>query len=311
MSDEEKTSKLSEFDFEGDNVSKDPVVESDMMQGLSVDKDKKIQMAVGAVFLIIILFYFTKGSSSDEDRVANEASSVSAIEATNSVEEKLPPLVTDDKEIKAPQSADASSALEQGHGSDSAPQYPVQKTPDDGGFDHKEHAVVDDESWDDLEKEILAQSQSQNEFQTDIEKLVAENNKLNEGLDKNLEKTQQIDNKMQDFGNQLDSLKRTIDNFEKQFDKLHSQIDSIEKKLTAQAAEFFNQTDLEEKVGNVSKVPYSLYAVIPGRAWLKAEDNTIISVVEGQTVEHVGKVSTIDSRIGAVTFDNGKVLRQS
>ena len=56
---------------------------------------------------------------------------------------------------------------------------------------------------------------------------------------------------------------------------------------------------------------YTLHAVVAGRAWLKANDNTTISVTEGDTISGLGRVKEINPTPGSesVIFTSGAVIR--
>lgn len=54
---------------------------------------------------------------------------------------------------------------------------------------------------------------------------------------------------------------------------------------------------------------YTVYAIIPGRAWLRSHDGKTITVSEGDTIKEYGKVLKIDAGEGIVVTSSGIMLR--
>lgn len=53
------------------------------------------------------------------------------------------------------------------------------------------------------------------------------------------------------------------------------------------------------------KVAYNVQAIIPGRAWLKAENGETVTVAEGDVIRNVGRVTKIDPYDGVVEINTG------
>ena len=53
------------------------------------------------------------------------------------------------------------------------------------------------------------------------------------------------------------------------------------------------------------KIPYSVQAIIPGRAWLRSDNGETITVAEGDMVKGVGRVTKIDPYDGIVEINTG------
>jgi hypothetical protein len=53
------------------------------------------------------------------------------------------------------------------------------------------------------------------------------------------------------------------------------------------------------------KLPYSVQAIIPGRAWLRGDNGDTLTVTEGDTIKDVGQVSKIDPYNGIVEIKVG------
>lgn len=57
------------------------------------------------------------------------------------------------------------------------------------------------------------------------------------------------------------------------------------------------------------EVPYTVHAVIPGRAWLKTPKGQIITVTEGEVIGNYGKVLVIDAANAVVLTNSGVTFR--
>lgn len=323
MSDDNK--KLSEFDFDGDSQVNEKVIDHTMMNASAGSQGPLLSKGITAALIIVGAgYYFMKpASSSDvsvEQKNVQEMVKTIAVADENSASNLEEGQMASDMQHKLALKKDTVAAEEvvmsdkdimnkNGMTKPSVNTNSSSSMASHSGM-NKSTALVDDQRWKDLEKEILAQSESQSKVQDEISSLVDKNKMLVNNLDRNLQQTQKIDSELQSFTQSIDKLTRKLASFDKKFDNLNRQISSIESKLTAQAAEFFSQTDLARETDDSTRTDYSLYAVIPGRAWLKGSDNSIISVVEGQSVGKLGTVSTIDPRLAAVTFNNGTILRQ-
>jgi hypothetical protein len=71
-------------------------------------------------------------------------------------------------------------------------------------------------------------------------------------------------------------------------------------------------TGLAQDMDNIPAVissKYVVHAIIPGRAWLRDQQQKIFSITEGQELEGYGKVLTIDPKLGTVILSSGQVLR--
>ena len=54
-----------------------------------------------------------------------------------------------------------------------------------------------------------------------------------------------------------------------------------------------------------AKIAYNVQAIIPGRAWLKADNGEMITVAEGDVIKNVGRVIRIDPYDGVVEINTG------
>jgi intracellular multiplication protein IcmG len=58
-------------------------------------------------------------------------------------------------------------------------------------------------------------------------------------------------------------------------------------------------------VGPAPHIPYSVQAIIPGRAWLRAPNGETLTVAEGDMIKSVGRVTKIDPYDGIVEINTG------
>lgn len=58
-----------------------------------------------------------------------------------------------------------------------------------------------------------------------------------------------------------------------------------------------------EQAGPPPRVPYSVQAIIPGRAWLRANNGDTVTVAEGDEIKGVGRVTKIDPYDGVVELN--------
>lgn len=105
-------------------------------------------------------------------------------------------------------------------------------------------------------------------------------------------------NKMQ---NDLAALNASVQELSNQFKAFHEerekrQTKAVSKKHASPKAESANPT-------------LSVYAIIPGRAWLRSGNGKTITVTEGDSVGEYGKVLKIDAGNGVVVTSSGVSLR--
>ena len=55
-----------------------------------------------------------------------------------------------------------------------------------------------------------------------------------------------------------------------------------------------------EQAGPPPRIPYTVQAIIPGRAWLRAKNGDTVTVAEGDDIKGIGRVTKIDPYDGVV-----------
>lgn len=61
----------------------------------------------------------------------------------------------------------------------------------------------------------------------------------------------------------------------------------------------------DQSSANALKLPYSVQAIIPGRAWLRSDNGDTLTVAEGDVIKDVGQVTKIDPYDGVVEIKVG------
>lgn len=58
-----------------------------------------------------------------------------------------------------------------------------------------------------------------------------------------------------------------------------------------------------EQTAPLPRIPYSVQAIIPGRAWLRANNGDTLTVAEGESIKGIGRVTKIDPYDGVVEIN--------
>lgn len=114
---------------------------------------------------------------------------------------------------------------------------------------------------------------------------------------------------------QVQQLGSRIDNLE---NKLNQLIDMLQKSQTpppvpvttgnpfpAYNSDAIQQAQAQQQVVPPVRLPYSVQAIIPGRAWLKSDSGDTITVAEGDSIRELGRIIKIDPYDGVVVINTG------
>lgn len=121
---------------------------------------------------------------------------------------------------------------------------------------------------------------------------------------------------------QVDSLRSTMSDLQIAIQNLNTSLNDISSQLQQQNAMIANQETLlkalqppPKKVAVVKKrtmvrrMNYYIDAIIPGRAWLKREDGTTLTVSAGDRIPgYEGVVSTVEPQAGQVILTSGQII---
>ncbi len=125
--------------------------------------------------------------------------------------------------------------------------------------------------------------------------------------------------KMSEFEMQSNLVRGKMDEMAKRVNRIESSLNQITQ-LLQQGAPQANktQTAAMENVpalptrSAIPRVTYTVQAIIPGRAWLKADSGDTVTVAEGDTLRDYGRITKIDPYDGVVEIDTGnKVIALS
>ncbi len=126
-----------------------------------------------------------------------------------------------------------------------------------------------------------------------------------------------------ELNTQLSTLSSTMNDMTSKVAVLNQMIVNLNEKIDTQSSQLLSMQ--KKKVENVrsrtfaspskqhatSVVRYYLQAVIPGRAWLVAENGTTLTVREGSTLVGYGFIRSIDTKQGRVFTSSGKTIKFS
>lgn len=103
---------------------------------------------------------------------------------------------------------------------------------------------------------------------------------------------------------------------EEEVQKLNASVTSIEARMNqlvqlmvkqqADAQQTKEESPVQSASPAAPKLPYTVQAIIPGRAWLRADNGDTLTVTEGDTIKDVGKVTKIDPYDGVIEINTGR-----
>jgi len=149
---------------------------------------------------------------------------------------------------------------------------------------------------------VTAQS---SEVSAKLMKLQEVNDRLTETV-----REQQVDTQMRllSLEQKLASVSSGIDELDQTIQALSDQVQQSKNLQSALLAAQKSQKISKNKQMQQMK-QYFVQAVIPGRAWLRGADGSVLTVTVGDMVPGYGQVSTIDAYNGMVTMSSGIQIR--
>ncbi len=127
---------------------------------------------------------------------------------------------------------------------------------------------------------------------------------------------QNLNSSVSTMGGQLNSLSSNLDAMMTQVKQLNATMSTLNDRIAEQADQLHSlqqqravakQQKLKHKSKALSTV-YALQAVIPGRAWLIADNGSNLTVREGTLIDGYGVVKLIDAQRGRVVTSSGRVI---
>lgn len=121
--------------------------------------------------------------------------------------------------------------------------------------------------------------------------------------------------KMSEFEMQSNLVRGKMDEMAKRVNRIESSLNQITQLLQQNGSRATkSQTTTMESVpalptrSAVPRVTYTVQAIIPGRAWLKADSGDTVTVAEGDTLRDYGRITKIDPYDGVVEIDTGNKI---
>lgn len=158
------------------------------------------------------------------------------------------------------------------------------------------------------QKESLDEQQASTDIaklKTQLEQLSGSNEKLNENL---TEQQDQSQNQFSDLNQQLSTISSNISDIQATMSAVSGRLYKIEQAKKNEARSKANAFALQQKRIRSDK-KYYVQAVIPGRAWLRGVDGSVVTVTIGDIVDGYGRINSIDSYNGNVATSLGGFLK--
>lgn len=122
--------------------------------------------------------------------------------------------------------------------------------------------------------------------------------------------------KLSDFEMQSNLIRGKMDEMSKRINRIETSLNQITQMLQQNPAAMGKAQPMPSESGvlipNARPSPpkniYTVQAIIPGRAWLKADSGDTVTVAEGDTLRDYGRISKIDPYDGVVEIDTGSKI---
>ena len=135
----------------------------------------------------------------------------------------------------------------------------------------------------------------------DNERMLSKINEVDEAAHQVNEKINKINHRLLDLEKMLTDQNKIIQMLKKsEINKNKTNTDFPDKKETLKMQRSFHQSSLPS---------YSLFSVVPGRAWLKSSTGATTTVVVGSVLPGYGSITLIEARRGIVLTNKGHVFR--
>ena len=139
---------------------------------------------------------------------------------------------------------------------------------------------------------------------------------ISQEMTENVNHLKQLDGKLHELTNTLAKLNQNIGAMDARILGVTEAIDSITQDVS-QVKKVIADEDLDVTTGKATADPqltykppgYSIHAIIPGRAWLKASSGQIITIAEGDVIGDYGTVAVIDAANNIVRTSSGVSFR--
>ena len=110
--------------------------------------------------------------------------------------------------------------------------------------------------------------------------------------------------KLNDYAAQNKNLQDQMQSLNARVASMETQMNQLIQALTRQIQNQVDQTAAQGRIVD-TKTAYNVQAIIPGRAWLRADNGETITVAEGDVIKDLGRVTKIDPYDGIVEINTG------
>jgi hypothetical protein len=316
MNDEKKPSKSEQFDFEDESFKKEEkVIDSNMT--VSVPREQKGLVLVTVAIIVGIMTWKFLPKSSKQVQV--QEAQVQAIEKEEDNKTDPASVSMSSAEPAAPVSPKELTVVEPEiqKSADSIKQKEMEKPPvamsSTREQQHREmKKTLDEHVLNGFDDKLAQQSQVQNDLLEQIAELTQRIKSLDQEIKGMSSQNDMINNKLDEITKFDKSISLAIDGVKLNVNSMKEQIKVVDGKLAKQGAELFSQEDLKsiKKQAIATGAELAVHAAIPGRVWLRDQNNRIFSVVEGDELPGYGKVLSIDARLVTVMTSSGMLIRQ-
>lgn len=112
--------------------------------------------------------------------------------------------------------------------------------------------------------------------------------------------------KLNDFSSQNKALQDQVQTLNARITTMENQLSQLVQALTRQNNESMaTPAPVSSVESSDQRVSYNVQAIIPGRAWLRSDNGETLTVAEGDTINHLGRVTKIDPYDGVVEINTG------
>ncbi|NKB46540.1 MAG: hypothetical protein GKR77_02015 [Legionellales bacterium] len=110
---------------------------------------------------------------------------------------------------------------------------------------------------------------------------------------------------LEHLDNKVSQLRVSLANLSDQFDQQKYQLSQLQEQHKP------TETTESKVAERPQKTVFHIQAIIPGRAWLKSNNGTTLTISEGQTIPGMGQVKIIDPIQGRVVLSSGQLIEYS
>lgn len=165
-----------------------------------------------------------------------------------------------------------------------------------------------------LFEELLESTKHENN-DSDITEMQTAIRRLDQDISSNISQIRSIQNTLQDLSQSLQAINQNVYNIDRKLSDVTNNVNTVTDDVTGvkqiiadEDLDLTSQKVIDETI-TYTEPDYTVYAVVSGRAWLKAKNGNMVYVVEGDTLGKYGSVSNIDVVNHIVSTSSGTSFR--